>query len=258
MAGFIFKLQTIVSAPPQTTNTDVQIANLLLENVDKIDKEMTISQMAEMCYTSISSISRFANNLGYENFNHMKNDYFGILDEFTDLKVDNSFFRRESFNGVKEKIIQGIASIEHHEIKSDAEFLSKEIMSHDSVTIIATHIPNNIMSILHRALIAQGKYINFVVDRHQQIIATQSAKKGDLFIVVSLEGTLTMERDITLPLLTSDAKKIIVTQNENIKFAAEFDRVISIGEASGDFVGKYKLMFFVDYLIHYFYYKANI
>lgn len=257
MAGFIFKLQTIVSAPPQTTNTDVQIANLLLQNVNNIDKEMTISQMAEMCYTSVSSISRFATNLGYENFNHMKNDYVGILDEYTDLRVDNSFFKRESFDGVKAKIIAGLESIELHEVESDAEYLSKEIMSHDSVIIIATHIPNNIMSILHRALIAQGKYVKFVVDKHQQILATRNAKAGDLFIVASLEGTLTMDRDITLPLLTSEAKRIIITQNESIKFAAEFDRIILIGKASGDFVGKYKLMFFVDYLINYLYYKMD-
>lgn len=252
MAGFIFKLQTIVSAPPQTTNTDVQIANLLLENVSSIDKEMTISQMAEMCYTSVSSISRFANNLGYENYNHMKNDYVGILDEYTDLKVDNSFFKRESFQGVKDKIIEGLDGISLTDIENQAAYLLKEIMNHDSVTIISTHIPNNIMSIFHRALIAQGKYINFIVDKHEQVLATNRAKKDDLFIIVSLEGALTMDREMILPLFTSDAKKVLITQNKNTKFVAEFDKVIAIGDASPGFVGKYKLMFFVDYLIHYF------
>lgn len=253
MAGFIFKLQTIVSAPPQTTNTDVQIANMLLENVQNIEKEITITQMAEMCFTSVSSISRFANNLGYENFNEMKNDYIGIKDEYTDLRVDNSYFKRESTQTVKSKILYGLESMHLKDLDNAAKYIAEEVSKHDSITLLSTHIPNNIMSIFHRAMLAQGKYINFIVDKHQQVFAAKHAKEGELFIVVSLEDTFAMNREITLPLVTSKAKKILVTQNEHMKFAQEFDKVIQLGDASEDYVGKYKLMFFVDYLIHYFY-----
>lgn len=252
MAGFIFKLQTIVSAPPQMTNTDVQIAQLLLKNIDKIDKEMTINQLAKMCYTSVSSISRFASNIGYDNFNQMKNDYLGIkYEEFKDLKIDNSHLNRMSINAYKKEIIQGLENLDHLEplVKKLAEI----IMSHESIYILSTHIPSNIMSILHRGLLAMGKHVNFLVDRHIQIDATKNATKNDLFILVSLDGSYAMDRDVMIPFINSDAKKLLITQNKHMKFSREFDDVIQLGNVDPEFVSKYKLLLFVEVFIHYVY-----
>lgn len=252
MAGFIFKLQTIVSAPPQMTSTDVQIAKLLLKNISKIEREMSIKQLADMCYTSVSSMSRFANNIGYENFNQMKNDYIGIkYEEFKDLKIDNSHLDKMDVNTYKRNIIEGLENFDN--LEKLGERLSKYIMDYDSICILSTHIPNNIMSILHRGLLAMGKHVDFIVDRHMQIEKTKHAQKDELFIMVSLDGSYAMDRDVMIPFITSDSKKLLITQNEHMKFSREFDEVFQLGSVDEEFVSKYKLLLFVEYLIHYIY-----
>lgn len=257
MSGFIFKLQNVIKTQPYTMNADAEVAKLMLQNPSLAHKDVTISELAKACYTSVSSISRFATNLGYSNFNEMKADYIGIKDEYDDLQVDNSYLSNHTLNEYKNRIIQAMELIDDRELQAYVTKLCEVIYAYDNVYLFATHIPSNIVSIMHRAILSTGKYIEFVQDKHQQAAVAKTAGKEDLFIMVSLDGMLVMAKEITIPILMSQAKRVLVTQNAKVKFAEKFDLVIPLGEVTKSFTAKYKLLLFVDFFINTYFTYVN-
>lgn len=257
MSGFIFKLQNVLTTQSHANSSDAQIAKLMLQNIQYANKNVTITQLAKACYTSVSSISRFATNLGYDSFNEMKQDFIGIPAEYDDLQVDNSFLNNKSFNQFKDEIIDSFATINEIDIKNHAQWLAEFIFKQESVYIFATHIPSDIMAIMHRAILATGKYVEFVQDKHEQVKIAENSSENDSFILVSLDGTLVMAKEITIPIIMSGAKKVLITQNSDMKFASNFDYLIPLGDKSPNFTAKYKLMLFVDYFINTYFAYSN-
>ena len=257
MSGFIFKLQNVLTSQSHANSSDAQIAKLMLQNLHYANKNVTITQLAKACYTSVSSISRFATNLGYDSFNEMKQDFIGIPAEYDDLQVDNSFFNTKSLRQYKEEIINSFEGFNEIDIKDHALWLAEFIFNQENVYIFSTHIPSNIISILHRAILATGKYVEFVQDKHEQIKIAENATSADSFIFVSLDGTFVMAKEITIPVIMSGAKKVLITQNTDMKFASNFDYLIPLGSKSPIYTGKYKLLLFVDYFINVFFTYAN-
>ncbi|MDK2964657.1 winged helix-turn-helix transcriptional regulator [Lacrimispora sp.] len=67
----IYQLQIIVNTEG-VDETNSTIARAILENMDKDMDNISITELAEMCFTSISTISRFVKKLGYTSFNEFK------------------------------------------------------------------------------------------------------------------------------------------------------------------------------------------
>lgn len=250
MAGFIFKLQNIMTSPMTSKYTDVQIAQCLLQNINNVSDNITINELSTICYTSAASLSRFANRLGYKHFNDMKQDYLGIKNEFNDLQIDNAFLNTHMLDSYSKIIAKSIRSIDEFELKNHIDVLCKLIFEYKNVYLFATHIPGEIASIIQRAVLSSGKYIQYISDKHQQIQVAQTFNDNDLCILISMEGTLIMEKDITIPILSSNARSILITHNSNMKFSSAFDYVIPIGNHDPDFTAKYKLLLFADFFIN--------
>lgn len=69
------KLLSYIDTSMQRDN-NYQIAVKMLENYDAL-KDMSIAQIADMCYVSKASVSRFCRFLGYESFKEM-HDALGV------------------------------------------------------------------------------------------------------------------------------------------------------------------------------------
>lgn len=257
MPGFIYKLQNVLLTSANISNSDSQIARLILQNPQLAHKNVTLNELAKACYTSVSSISRFATNLGYDSFNDMKADFTGIESEYYELQIDNSFLQNHSVKEYKARIIHSFDSMNEIDLKKHATWLAEFIYEYDTIYLFATHITSNLVTILHRAVLATGKYIEFVQDKHSQMLLAEKASPSDAFIIVSLDGTLAMAQEIIIPIIISKAKRILITQNINLKFSDNFDFIIPLGTKSDNFTAKYKLMLFIDYFISVYFEYAN-
>lgn len=129
------------------------------------------------------------------------------------------------------------------------------IFNANRVFIFATHIPGDLANILQRALLTSGKYVEFYTRKEHQIEIVKQVQKDDLCIFISLEGTLLMEKAITIPAIISLAKNVLITQNSQIKFSQQFSDIIVLGNHDEESLGKYKLLFFIDSLINCYYHK---
>src|SRR5699024_11056023 len=60
------------------TNSDYAFTNYILNNINRIN-EVTVNEIIDNAYISRSSIRRFCNKLGYNNFSEFKGELTGII-----------------------------------------------------------------------------------------------------------------------------------------------------------------------------------
>lgn len=255
MAGLIYKLQNIVNTSPDNNNTDISIARCLLKNTSIIKKKTSLQDLSNLCFTSPSSMSRFSHKLGYTNFNDFKNDIIGIQEELNETILDNNAFQKINFDIFLNQISNCFKNINSKKIDTSISKLCDMIFNANRVFIFATHIPGDLANILQRALLTSGKYVEFYPRKEHQIEIVKQVQKDDLCIFISLEGTLLMEKAITIPAIISLAKNVLITQNSQIKFSQQFSDIIVLGNHDEESLGKYKLLFFIDSLINCYYHK---
>lgn len=253
MAGFIYKLQNIINTTPEHDDTDVNIARCLLKNIHQIQHKNSLSELSELCYTSQSSISRFAHKLGYTNFSEFKLDIINTQEELNEMIIDTNAHHQFHIQNFSLEICQSLQSINQLQLTEDIEILCQYIHNAHRIFIFATHIPGDMANIMQRAFLTTGKFVEFYPQKEHQIKIAKHISKNDLCIFISLEGMLLMEKSITIPAIISLCKNVLITQNPQIKFANQFSQVISLGEHDNENIGKYKLLFFIDLLLNAYY-----
>ena len=258
MAGFIYKLQNIINASPENDDTDIILARCLLKNIDSITHKTSRQDFANICYTSQSSISRFAQKIGYSSFNAFKSDCLNVQEELQELAIDNAAFQDIDFNKYTSDISHCLLQMQNDFPLSELDQICDFIHDAKRILIFATHIPGDLGNILQRGLLTTGKFVEFYPRKEHQMKIAKEIQKDDLCIFISLEGTLLMEKTITIPAIMSSSTSILITQNIHTKFSQHFTKVIGLGKHDHETIGKYKLLFFIDCLLHQYYHKYVI
>lgn len=255
VAGFIYKLQNIVNSSPYSDDTNVNFSRCILKNITTLKKKNSLQDFADICYTSQSSISRYAQHLGYTNFNDFKLDVLGVEEEKNEMIIDTHAMKSINYNDFSKSISESLLNIQEESLKKDIEQLCQYIHDANRIFIFATHIPGDLACIIQRAILITGKYVEFYPRKEHQMEIVKQAHPDDLCIFFSLEGTLLMEKGITIPAIISLAKTVLVTQNVHVKFSEQFTQIIGLGIHDSEIVGKYKLLFFIDCLSNHYYNK---
>lgn len=144
------RLLSYIDTSMQRDN-NYQIAVRMLENFDSL-KDMSISQIADMCFVSKASISRFCRFLGYESFKEM-HDALGI-DYPISYDYSQRFFRnltadpRAAFLAYAKEAQQNIA-----------ETISEENLAELPKIAYAIHDCRRVAFFSHHFLWDTGRYL---------------------------------------------------------------------------------------------------
>lgn len=126
--------------------------------------------------------------------------------------------------------------------------ITRKIKESQRIYLFSTLIPGNITMILQTILLVCGKEAIYPVDNRKQHEIIPYLENKDLAIIISLEGTLVMQKDLTLSIINSKASNILITQNPHMKLSSLFDTVVTLGDHDLERTGKYKLLAFVELL----------
>lgn len=260
--GLVTKLQYIINQSPNHSDVDIIIARYLLNHL--YQEHFSISDIANQGHISKASITRFAQNLGYEGFNDLKKDYDLTRIEREEMKIDLEAINHSGAPSATTKITkqfeQVVKDLEIYKRSSNIkhiEALSKKIYEANQVYLFATLIPGNLAEILQHMLLTAGKYVEYYPQPTQQLEAAKQLKDGDFAIFFSLEGSYVMQKDLTLTITGSEASSILITQNPSMKLSSLFDDIMILGEHGEERSGKYKLLMFIELLAH-FYFKNHV
>ncbi|WP_027108844.1 MurR/RpiR family transcriptional regulator [Lacticigenium naphthae] len=255
--GLISILQNIINVSPTDSDIDIIIAKYLLNNLYL--KDLTINKIATECHISKASVTRFTHNLGFDGFSGFKKSYMETFIEREEMKIDlkasqtDSYTNPQAFKKDLEKVTEDLGDFIQKISLEKLDGICNQIHSAKRVHIYATFIPGTMAEILQHMLLTNGKLVEYYPQLSNQLIASRSLDKNDLAIFISLEGSYVMQKDLTLAITSSKATSLLITQNPEMKMASLFDEIVQLGNHDKEQSGKYKLLMFIEILMHRYY-----
>lgn len=253
-------LQSTIQQSSVNKDIETRIAHYILLHIN--DKKISVNQIASGCYTSNATISRFFKEIGYHSFQEFQLDHQEFLidrkeaiadfqgEKTRNISMENDFIHH-NFSLILQDLTQYSREINLHDI----DYLCDLINQKNKIHIYATGIPGNMTEIIQYHLLTVGKYVEYFPLIADQIKLADSLKTDDLAIFISLEGSHVMTKELTFAVTRSPAKSVLITQNPNMKFATSFEKIIALGSHSRFQSGKYKLLFFIEALLHHYFVK---
>jgi len=253
----IYQLQIIVNTEG-VDETNSTIARVILENMDKDMENISIMELADLCYTSISTISRFVKKLGYASFNEFKLKCIEKRRLDSEILVDNEFNLRFGSRDDKGQVIGLAQSIGESLINfadkvnlEEVDQLIRMIHETKEINLFGFHLSGYFIQNLQYHLFLAGKFASYAcLEGDQEKLAEMSATDS-LSIIFSVDGNfLRIKSEIFFTLKKNGGKIVLVTQNPALKMAGQWDYVYYLGDYKGATEGRYKLQLYTEILIN--------
>ncbi|OOM82080.1 HTH-type transcriptional regulator MurR [Clostridium puniceum] len=172
-------------------STHYHIANVLLCNFESI-KNMTISEVADLCFVSKSTISKFARYIGFDDFLEMKlassyrsNKYSNNLN-YNDniLSYIESHTEEEYIDVIIDDLKLAKSSIDMSKIDE----LVENLIKYDKVAAFGLLYSESAAMDLQMKLAYNGKYITTHINDVEQNEFIKNADKDTLIIIFTNSG----------------------------------------------------------------------
>lgn len=240
----------------QKKDNNYDIAKAMLSHYQEIPK-LTIHEMADACYVSSSSISRFVRLLGYENYVYFKE----ACNETIGIDVDYSF----EISKATKKDIQPIFERYTHSIKDNLEYILGHL-DYDQMDRICQMIFQSpdigffgleFATLLGHHFQIKMAELNKVVtigNTHQeQKDIAESIKENSVVIVASLEGGYFYHNDDILRLLKNKNVKVIaLTMNNHSIIQRTADEIVVSSQYNSDTEGRISLLYTLELILMYY------
>lgn len=240
-------------------DVNYDIAFEMVRNYQRLP-DMSISEIAEMCFVSTSTISRFCKFLGYQNFTefkehlgvsfYIKTDYSKSLTAYLgkDKEVAHDIFKNEIINNINQMMTP--------ENLETAEQIAEAIHGSKHIAFFGSHYNLNVGKHFQKKMLMMGKYVELYTDWDEQYESAVKLNGDSLALVLSVECSyLSRYASIWSAIVDSGAEIALITQNVNSTFSSIPDLVMQCGVTNRDNSGKYGALLAVDMLIMTYYAK---
>lgn len=243
--GLLNVLANILNGDESTS--EFAITEYLISRIDDIC-QVSVNEIVDNAHVSRSSIRRYCNLLGYDNFSEFK-DSFSVISFPSNIHL-RSFngvdFYRENLNTGIERMFLEINNAVDNKIIED---LTEKMHYYENVLIFsANNTSSNLLKFQQELLYVKKivKLIDFNL-YHEQV--EELVCDETLLIVVSVSGLYA--EAISKELDKLKAEKILITANKNDQISKFFDQVVYLSERDVrndnlGLLGKYGVTYFFD------------
>lgn len=237
----------------QVHDSYYDIALVLVKNYDKVRK-MSIGEMADLCYVSQATLSRFCRFLGYRNFRHFREELnfeFSLLDDYTRqfqslLKAGDS----KAASLYKERVFQNISSALDEdnlkEIRSAAGLLAES----ERIAFFSHHFLWDLGHYFQSKMIILGKYTELYLSYENQMECAKTLDENCTAVICTLAGSYFIYySDLVKTIMNSGAKIIVLTLNTKSPYINKADHIIRCGDTNQDDTGKFAVLSVLDHLV---------
>lgn len=237
-------------------------AKTILENLSQIP-ELSITQVAEMCYASTSTISRLIRRLNYSSYNDFKQDVMDTLREISG--GEPLHFAHELMPESVQGSLKHLKDSFFEAIQENLQFTSEMISARDIMEIVRLideaqeviflgfNFSQMISAQLRSTLAAYGRSSLAKTSEKLQLESLREAKKNDLIILTSITGNyFRFKPEAALLFKNSPATKVAITQNKELAEAFHADKIFVVGKDNLSYIGKFSVMMIYE-MIEMFY-----
>lgn len=175
------------------------IADFLLNEKDGIS-EMTIKEIAHVTHTSPATLIRFAKNLGYEGFDHLKKDFLEeqryLNEHFTSIDANHPFQANEALLSIagkltalmKETADDTFALLTHKDLSEAVNIIEKA----DKIHLSAISFPLLYARDFQLKMRRIGKLVEITELVGEQLFTDSIISPNDCGLIVSYSGETTV------------------------------------------------------------------
>ncbi|GKU25947.1 MurR/RpiR family transcriptional regulator [Clostridium folliculivorans] len=248
MSDVVHKLLLIINTSNEK-DIDYNISWIMLQNINKISS-MSINQLADLCYVSISTISRFCRKLGCNSFYEFKNmlvyddnEYFDPRNKSINMNINED--ASDLFFMAKKNIDLATETLKTEEIDQLVQY----IHDYPSVSLVGLNTGQSITLDFQSELMVLGKFATVFVDIDKQLDNIKSLDENSLLVIFSISGGCSYNSRLSEALKQSKAKKVLITQNPATPLLEYVTKVILYGNEYFPFVGRYAFLYVKDLIL---------
>ncbi len=253
----IFNSIQVIMDTLDESDINYVISRKLLEYIHKDIDDLSITVLAEECFTSPSTITRYTKNLGFKNFIDLKNSLIRNKEFLKEMRKDN--YNNLIFNKTtdKQSLISYIETIKNSmdDFAESVDFngidrLIDTIHSCSDVYLFGMQLSGSFAYYLQYMLMSYGKVAHFAFSTVQEKKFVNQMQKNDLCIFLTTDGNYFNARKYILEKVKKQqVKTFVVTQNPNNRTLSDIDHVIYIGNYQKGRASNYKLLVWIEVLL---------
>ena len=233
------------------------IARTILQNYNKIPN-LTIFDLADLCFVSSSSITRFIRTIGYNNYKEFKNEISHTLKINVDYSKKVNMASAEDLQPIyrryTENVIENIQytfdNIDYRQLNRVCEMIyqAKEIalFGLEYANYVGIHFQNKMASL--------NRFIQLGVSDEKQLELAKKLAPNSIVFIISLEGSFFYRNNEIIDILTDKNCKIIaISMLATGKFIDMCDEVLLCNKTNSNTEGRITLMYTIELIIIYYY-----
>lgn len=234
-------------------DTNYNIAWFMANNFYRI-ANMRISELANECFVSPATISRFCRALGYENFAHLKQECYtfhsndkkfnNLINISLETMKDNPKLATEQYAN---QVIQHISTLP--EVLNWKEIDATLELIHDSeiVAFFGTQFSQSAALHFQTDLLMLEKFTMAYMDSSRQLECAKSLKKDSVAIIITVNGNFSKSGYKILQYIKkSGCKVVLMTCNSELDLKIPVDHRIQLGKSHNTKTGKHTLLTVIE------------
>lgn len=244
-------------------DTYSRIIIFLSQNFEKIEG-MTITQIAERCFVSPATLSRFTKHFNFESFPELRktfsdNDFLDPTLSFGLTKYDLNSMKDTPnmyLQAYGQSIIASIEDIIQSVDLAEVDELLTLIHDTKDVCIFNYNPTNNITRTLQSGLFLSKKLVFTGENKSNQLELVATMNQDSLAIIISSFGNFfNTQSEIFSKIRQTNCKTVLITQNTQNLAISMIDNVVNISSKNHVKAGNYPMEFFIEYLCRCYYKK---
>lgn len=252
--GSLFDLMLDFVNTSRMHDANYDIAQTLIEHYDELP-QMSLRRMADLCYVSQASFSRFCRFLGFESFGEFKEAMDGanylLADDysrgFRSQLAENPACALKLYRSELVSILNGALDEKTTDlVPSVLDALEQA----QRVVFFSHHFLWHIGRYFQGKMLQLGKYVELYQYYEHQEEAARTLQEGDVAIVCSINGSyFSHYQDVARAVFGSGAKVVVLTQNRHALYINRADYMLLCGNTNENDIGKYAALMTIDYLV---------
>ena len=233
------------------------IAKIILTNYYKIPK-LTIYDLADLCYVSASSITRFIRSIGYDSYKVFKNEIGNSLDIDVDYSKNINIATSEDLKPIYQRytdnVIENIRYTFEHIDYEQFQRVTEMIYQANEIALFGLEYANYVGIHFQNKMASLNRFIQLGVTDEKQLELANQLSEGSLVFIVTLEGSYFFRHSEVFDILVKKNCKIVaISMLTSGKFINYCDEVILCNKTNSDTEGRITLMYMIELIIMVYY-----
>lgn len=235
-------------------DTNYEIAQGILRNYAQLSS-MSLRQMANACFVSPASLSRFCRFIGFSSFAEFKEAVDGANYRVTD-DYSRAFYaelvsdKASALATYRAKVADVLGTALSEADLAVVDEIVDAIDGAGRIAFFSHHFLWHIGRYFQGKMLQLGRYVELFQSYDNQVESAETLGQGDVVLICSLNGSyFSHYQDLVGKILASGATVIVLTQNTHSLFINRADYVLICGASNENDIGKYAALMTVDYLV---------